>query len=227
MVALLVVLTVLALVLIDGIVQYAQARSERATAVGATEHRGAFADPMVPDGLYLGRHTWVDLGTRGARIGLDSLVSGLIGRVDSLELPEVGRTVRRGEKLFGLRQGERIVTMAAPLEGTVSAVNVALAQSADDLLREPYDKWVCRLDPTRLERDARLLRIGSEAREWIRFELQRVQDFLLERTPRDPALGPVMPDGGRLRAGALEFIDDRTWAEFEARFLMEEDDGRR
>jgi glycine cleavage system H protein len=226
-VALLVVLTFLTLILIDGIVQYVQAHREQTVAAGARGDRRIAAEAMVPDGLYLGRHAWVELGAQGARVGLDGLVSGLIGRVDALELPAVGGSVRRGERLFSLRQGERTVTVTAPMDGTVKAVNVALAQAAEDILREPYESWVCRLEPTSLERDAKLLRIGNEAREWLRSELQQVREFLLQGSPRDPALGWVMPDGGDLRPGVLDSLDDRTWGEFESRFLAGESGGIR
>lgn len=136
MVALFVILTVIAFIAIDALVQRAEAREQRRAqlpALTSRERRGsvlALEGVSVPQGMFFDvGHTWVDLDSSGrVRVGVDDFAQRAIGRIDAVEMLEVGRPVRRGETLFVVRQGERTAAFVAPVDGVVAAVNERLAR---------------------------------------------------------------------------------------------------
>src|SRR5689334_4691882 len=121
MVALFVILTVVVCLSVDSVIQWRRARREAAQAALASELVAtyAFDDLSIPAGVYLDSgHTWVQLETEGAAyVGADRFAESLLGRIDAVELPEVGREVHRGEPLFSLVQGERVADFVAPIDG--------------------------------------------------------------------------------------------------------------
>lgn len=75
-------------------------------------------------GMFDEGHTWIQVSQLGrADVGVDSFAQRLIGRVDAVDLPEVGKEMRRGDVLFALRQGDHRAAFAAPVDGVVSAVD--------------------------------------------------------------------------------------------------------
>src|SRR6266498_4869354 len=110
MVALFVILTIAVFVMVDSIVQWAKAKKE---AGGQAPDRMvpayAFEDVSAPAGLFLDPgHTWIHLTHSGAaHVGVDGFAQKLMGRIDGVDLPKVGDEVRRGDKLFAIRQGDR------------------------------------------------------------------------------------------------------------------------
>ena len=95
-------------------------------------------------------HTWAVVEESGdAEIGVDSLARKAIGRVDGVDLPKVGREVRRGEKLFSLRQGSRAAEFVSPIGGSVIEVNDSL-ESGD---------WICKVSPRNLSDDLKALKM--------------------------------------------------------------------
>src|SRR5271167_947618 len=69
-------------------------------------------------------HTWaLDEGRQDARVGIDAFAGNLFGKVDSIELADLNRWVRQGQKLCRVtREGEH-VDLLSPVEGVVVSVN--------------------------------------------------------------------------------------------------------
>lgn len=225
MVALFVILTFVGFILADGIVQYVEARKEKAAGQPATAPIRPVAQLAVPGGLFLGRgHTWVEVVRNGmARIGGDSFLTQLMGRIDRVELPEPGRSVRKGEALFSLYSGARKAVIPAPVDGVIRSVNSELQLRPQTLQEEPYnDGWVCEVEPRDLSAGMSLMRVGRAAQTWIREELDRFREFLNVQAHGQMAPGMVLPDGGDLQAGVLESVDDATWQAFQREFLSED-----
>lgn len=229
MVAILVILTIVAFITVDAIVQWAEARRGRRTVpAGAPEPRVypelafAFEGVSVPSGVFLDRgHTWLGLETSGrVHVGMDDLVQRAIGRIDEVELPQEGREVRRGEKLFVVRQGGRRAVFTAPVDGIVGAVNESLNQHLDTIKTDPYRQgWVCALNPKNLARNLGRLSIAEAADAWLDKEIERFREFIASRPIEHMTLGRVLQDGGRPTAGILELMDEETWDRFAREFL--------
>lgn len=215
MVALLVVFTVFALVLVDVALQRAQAR-RGVVAVGVVAAQPAGVEAVsVPRGLFVDAgHTWFRLEPSGqGTVGVDEFAAGVLGRIDRVEAPAVGREVRRGDPLFTVRQKGRTATFRAPLDGVVTAVNAGVADDTGSLTSDPYRRgWVCRLQPARLAEGLRSLFVGDETETWVRDEVQRLRDLLGRRRAVSP-LGATAQDGGSIVRGVLEHVDDLTWGQ--------------
>ena len=224
MVALFVMLTILACVGIDGIVQWRKAKRESATRILADQlvPAEALAKLSAPPDVFLDEgHTWVRVTPSGkAHIGIDGFAQGLIGRIDDVLLPEVGREVRRGDMLFAMRQGQHRAAFASPVDGVVEVVDKELHWHPEMIQINPYkDGWVCSLKPKNLARNLKLLRIADDAKSWLKEEGQKFREFFAARPFEDLQLGQVLQDGGQLTGGVLEFADDETWKQFNRIFL--------
>ena len=228
MVALFVVLTIVVCLAADAAVQWRKSKRESVARRWADEVApiAALAKLSTPAGIYLDEgHTWVQVSPLGrADVGLDGFAQRLIGRVDAVDLPEVGREVKRGEVLFAVRQGGRRAAFASPLDGTVNAVDKELAWHPEMVEVDPYhDGWVCSINPKHLAHNLRRLRVAEEARAWLKDEVERFQEFFAARPLQDMQLGQVMQDGGSPAGGVLELTDEETWKDFVDIFLRPHD----
>lgn len=224
MVALFVVLTILVCLAADGIVQWRKARLEKESRQLADEIAPAYAfeNLQTPADVFLDDgHTWSQVAASGqVDVGVDGFAQKLIGRVDAVDLPEVGKKVRRGDVLFAVRQNNRRAPFASPVDGVVTAVDTDLAWHPELIQSDPYkDGWVCSVEPQNLAQNLKQLRIAEEARDWLKTEVKRFQDFFAARPLENTQLGLVLQDGGQPTGGVLEFMDADTWREFVEDFL--------
>jgi hypothetical protein len=139
-------------------------------------------------------------------------------------LPEVGAEVCRGERLFTIRQGDRVAEFKSPVDGIVRAVDEKLARRPDAMKTDPYrEGWVCTISPRNLAANLKRLRIAEEAREWLKDEASQFKEFFAARPIQNATIGQVLQDGGQLAGGVLEFLDDETWRLFTEEFLSVKD----
>ncbi len=228
MVALFVILTIVVCVMADSIVQWAKAKKEAgAQAPDRLVPAYAFEDVSAPAGVFLDPgHTWMHLTHSGtAHVGVDGFAQKVMGRIDGVELPAVGDEVRRGDKLFAIRQGDRTAVFNAPIDGVVKAVDEALARHPEAINADPYAMgWICSLSPKNLAANLKRLRVAEEAKLWLKSEVERFQAFFAARPLENMALGQVLQDGGQPTGGVLELMDDETWNLFAEQFLRADDE---
>ncbi len=161
-------------------------------------------------------HTWAAVEKSGeAEIGVDPLARKAIGKIDGIGLPEVGLKVRRGEKLFSLRQGVRAADFVSPVDGVVTEVNDSLARSAGMDSAE----WICKVSPRNLSDDLKVMKIAEDGVRWIYDELSRLQEMVAMQMPRLQTVGVTMQDGGLALDNLLEALDDEAWQAFNEQFL--------
>jgi glycine cleavage system H protein len=185
MVAISVVSFIVGLLLLDLLVQYAEARFA-ARADGGTEMWNLVAtsevdpggDADFPQGLFLDRsHAWARLEPDGTwRVGVDGAVAKSLGKVDQVVLAEVGQKVKEGDPLAMLRQGLHTYTLRAPVSGEVVTQNADLA--AAHVTQSPYGHgWLCTVRPVALAADTRRMVVGEDAARWHRSEAARMAKF--------------------------------------------------
>lgn len=226
MVALFVILTIVAFIAVDSLVQWSEAkqRQRQLRPVEEVPRWLTFGleGVSVPAGVFLGPgHTWMRLDLAGtAHVGLDQFVQKAIGRIDAIELPRPGQTIRQGEPLFILRQGDRLAPVRSPVDGTVVAVNENLARHPEALAADPYvEGWIAVIKPRQLASALRRLFIAEDARAWLKQELERFKEFIASRPLETVAVGQALQDGGHPTAGVLELMDEQTWTLFTEEFL--------
>ena len=161
----------------------------------------------VPGGVLVSSgHCWASLAEDGtAKVGLDDFAKKLLGRVDRIELPEVGARLKAGERLFSIRQGERQASFNAPLSGKVVAVNADLSRDGAALDSSPYGRnWVCMIAGDDLDNDLARARIGKSAVALFQEDLDRFGAFMRKA-------GGGGNGSETLSIGAFEELSDDQW----------------
>jgi CheY-like chemotaxis protein len=174
----------------------------------------------LPGGVFISPgHVWASVTVSGiVRLGVDDFARKMIGRIDALELPAKGATVKTGERLFAVRQGERVAAFLAPLSGVVQEVNAEVGHHLDWLASRPYEKgWVCAVKPDHLADELGHLKIGEVAAAWYQAEIARLQQMLAaaEGAGQISSLSPT----GELAEGQMEGGDSAAWDRFVQEFL--------
>ncbi len=108
------------------------------------------------DLLYTEEHEWVrKLDERTVEIGITDFAQSELSDIVYVELPEVGKEVRKGDVLATLEAVKTVAEVYSPVSGKVVAVNEALESAPEKVNQDPYGEgWILRLelaDPAELE----------------------------------------------------------------------------
>src|SRR6201987_4135909 len=123
----------------------------------------------VPENArYHSGHTWALSESRElVRVGIDDCASKLGGKIESIALPQRGRWVRQGQKIWTIFRDGKSVDMVSPIEGTVSDVNEAVAKNPSLALKDPYGEgWLVTVQAPDSKINFRNLLGGALARMW-------------------------------------------------------------
>jgi CheY-like chemotaxis protein len=174
----------------------------------ADTERGVGGEFSIPGGVLISAgHSWASLADDGtAKIGVDDFARKLLGRVDAIALPEVGRNVKAGQPLFSVSQDHRHAQFHAPLSGKVVSVNQELRRDPGMFTHQTYGKnWICVIEGEDLDAELPKLKIGKSAVAYFQEELDRFKAFLQKLG------GGEAVDPASLCIGALEKLDDAQW----------------
>jgi glycine cleavage system H protein len=105
---------------------------------------------MYPTDLkYTRDHEWIRFeDADGALVGITDFAQQQLGDVVFVELPEVGRSLARGESFGTIESVKAVSELFAPVSGEVLAVNADLASHPERVNTAPHDTWMIRLRPT-------------------------------------------------------------------------------
>ncbi len=96
---------------------------------------------MYPEAYkYTNDHEWVDLAS--GRVGVTDYAQKQLGDIVFLDLPEVGRTFKKGEQLGTVESVKAVSEIFAPISGTVTEVNAALAGSPESINKDAHGSWM-------------------------------------------------------------------------------------
>jgi glycine cleavage system H protein len=99
---------------------------------------------VYPEDLkYTAEHEWVKADGGNARVGITDFAQNALGDIVFVQLPEVGTAIRAGDSCGELESTKSVSDLFAPVSGTVTAVNEALADQPDLLNTDPYGEgWL-------------------------------------------------------------------------------------
>lgn len=102
-----------------------------------------------PDNLrYTDTHEWVRVEQDGTvTVGITDHAQDALGDVVFLQLPDVGRTVARTEAMAVIESVKSASDIHAPVAGTVTAVNQAVADAPEQVNQDPYASWMFVIKP--------------------------------------------------------------------------------
>jgi glycine cleavage system H protein len=92
---------------------------------------------------------WLRLEGDTATVGISDFAQDQLNDIVFVELPEVGKTVSKGEA-FGVVESVKAASdLYAPISGTVTEVNTALEDSPELINSDPFGKgWIVKLQVT-------------------------------------------------------------------------------
>lgn len=177
---------------------------------------------LIPGGVFISKnHTWVSMNQAGiAKVGIDDFAKKLIGRVYSIELPNLGMNVKTGQPLFTIKQGNRSITFNSPVSGKVSQINTLLKENVDALDVTTYERnWVCALDAENLDNEIKDLHIGKSAVSFFQEDIEKFKTVMTD-VIKSEKKGDEYLEEGQLYIGQLEKLSDVNWNKVVAEFFV-------
>ena len=106
---------------------------------------------MFPDDRrYTKDHEWVRIEGAVAKIGITDFAQGELGDIVYVEAPAVGATVAAGDVLGTIESVKAVSEVYAPVAGTVTAANPALADRPETINTDPHGAgWICEIKVAR------------------------------------------------------------------------------
>jgi glycine cleavage system H protein len=102
---------------------------------------------LIPRDLsYTPQHEWVRITGGVARVGITDYAQDALGDVVFVGVPSVGTTVAVDESFTEVESTKSVSDIYAPVAGTITAVNDALASQPELLNQDPYGAgWICEI----------------------------------------------------------------------------------
>ncbi|HDO21009.1 MAG TPA: glycine cleavage system protein GcvH [Candidatus Bathyarchaeota archaeon] len=118
---------------------------------------------------YTKDHEWVKIVEEEAIIGITDYAQKELRDIVYVDLPEMGRKVKQGEKLCEVESVKAVSEIYSPVSGEVVEVNERLEDSPELINQDPYgDGWIAKLKPENLEGDVKNLMNAEEYAEYIK-----------------------------------------------------------
>ncbi len=173
---------------------------------------------QVPENLrYHAGHTWALSESRDlVRVGMDDFASKLVGKIDSIALPQRGRWIRQGQKIWTIFRDGKSVDMVSPIEGTVSDINEAVVKDPELARKDPFGEgWLVTVQAPDAKTNFRNLFGGMLARVWTEESALRLR----KRMPIAMA-SALAQDGGVAVDDITQHLPDQDWATLTKEFFL-------
>ncbi|MBN2418847.1 MAG: hypothetical protein JXL81_05635 [Deltaproteobacteria bacterium] len=170
----------------------------------------------VPQGYYFHKgHTWVKMEEDSSvRVGLDDFALRLMGPLDKIEAPLMGKKVAREQASIYVKRGEHRAFLLSPVSGVVMAVNPELRENGRLANNSPYsDGWVMKVQPDNLRDDLKGLMINKETDEFITGQVDKLYALVEEVS------GPLAADGGDFSCDIFGSLPQLGWNRLAAAFF--------
>jgi glycine cleavage system H lipoate-binding protein len=158
----------------------------------------------VPEGYeFHPGHTWVvDEGRQNARVGIDAFAANLFGKIDSVEITDLNRWVRQGQRLCSVTREGRSFEMLSPVEGVVVSINHEVLKNPGLITSDPYNHgWLCQVKAPEMATNVKNLLRGTIVGPWMQNSIARANTMLQQLNPA------LAQDGGLPVKGLLFQLD--------------------
>ncbi len=103
---------------------------------------------MPADLKYTESHEWVRREADGTlAVGISEFAQEALGDMVFVELPEVGRSLAKGEACAVVESVKAASDVYAPVAGEVTAVNSALTERPELINTSAFEAWIFKLKP--------------------------------------------------------------------------------
>lgn len=220
MIATLVVLTFLAAVLIDHLLNR-QPIPVRAEVLREAPGRPRLVPAVVagfevPDNLrYHPGHTWAAAETPDrVRVGIDDFAAKLTGGINRIDIPERGQWIRQGQRIIAMHHDGGEIDLVSPIEGTVVDINTRALDNPQLAKNDPYGEgWLLAVNSPDADTNFRNLLGGTVARRWMDDAAARL------RAIAAPAAA-LAQDGGVAVDNVIEQLPEADWGKLQKEFFL-------
>jgi glycine cleavage system H protein len=95
---------------------------------------------------YTNDHEWFEPAT--GRMGITDYAQKQLGDIVFLELPEIGRTVKKGEQIGTVESVKAVSEIFAPMSGTIAQVNAGLVEKPESINQDAHGSWMVVITPS-------------------------------------------------------------------------------
>ncbi len=168
-------------------------------------------DFFIPGGVFIAKgHSWAAIADDGTvKAGLDDFAKKTIGKIEGIEMPNLGMEVKQGQPLFTVKQGTRSIPFMAPLSGKVTKINKNIASHPEALDSTPYDQnWICQMDATALDDELSKLHIGQSAVNYFNDEINKLSLYIKDNVSSTMDENAI-PADGKVHIGELAALKEK------------------
>ncbi len=121
----------------------------------------------IPENLYydVKNHVWVKIVNGEALVGLDDVGQFLARRIVFVRPKPPGSHVKKGDPLVMIESVKWVGVLPSPLTGTVAGVNQEVMRKPLLVNQKPYESWIVKLKPEKIEEELKSLVTGQKALE--------------------------------------------------------------
>lgn len=97
------------------------------------------------DFKYTKEHEWIKIEGNTGTIGITDYAQNSLGDIVFVELPKVGSEIETGKSFGTVESVKAVSDLYAPVSGTVTAINEALATAPEKVNSEPHASWMIKV----------------------------------------------------------------------------------
>jgi len=130
----------------------------------------------IPAGVFVAEnHTWIMIEMNGTiRVGIDDFIRKIVGKFNRIELPKLGKQIKKGEHLFTLYDNAHTFQFFSPISGKITLINTEQIEHPEWIVAKPFElSWICCLEPSNLSEELYSLKIGNSAINWYKEEIEK------------------------------------------------------
>jgi glycine cleavage system H protein len=94
---------------------------------------------------YTNDHEWIGVNGDLGQIGITDYAQKQLGDIVYLDLPDVGRSFKKGDVLGSVESVKAVSEIFSPVSGEVIEVNRALASRPEAVNQDPHGSWMVTL----------------------------------------------------------------------------------
>ena len=96
---------------------------------------------------YTDNHEWIKLDDKIAKVGITDHAQTELTDIVFVELPEIGKEVKKGEELCVVESVKSVSEIYAPISGKIIKVNAKLEDAPETVNSSPYDDgWLVEIE---------------------------------------------------------------------------------
>jgi glycine cleavage system H protein len=132
-----------------------------------------FIFKVKKDLLYTESDVWVKIRDDGSLIGVTDFLQKRGGDTIFVELPQRGKTVKRGDEISSLETIKAVVSVTSPLDGVIAEVNSTLKDKPELINEDPYgEAWLVLVCPSQVEEDRQYLMTAEKYFELMKSKIK-------------------------------------------------------